>query len=377
MPFKVEFMGLNYPLIEKSFDYTKKAYGFSCDAIEPDIVQIPYVLKIDDSYDIENFIVFIFVKKDLNENDIYQVYDRVRDTRIGWCFPIRAMDSNDHSYADNEHFLKYSFVTFRYLIKKLPKAKFLKIPSVENTNLIHFSQFFSENAVAITISKSTLIDANSFNIDDYLPSLFYYGFFPLKKKDPEFITYTGIHLESKRLYIRHVSESINNKSFIFTIFSEVIAYESNAVFLFFYLYQIIETLMETIFQTEQVKIVHELNSCLRNPTKIKEVFERINSNTSEKRRLVLLMSEYITSSPDERDLKTACNNFLNEFGFDSGQNLSEYLYRVRNFIFHQFWNFRKEKMFMLEEIVKYLAPLICELLISFDNQNSGNRQQNC
>lgn len=372
MPFQVEYMGSAYPLIRESFDREKRSYICSCQEIELNSIEIPYSLRIDETYNTEDFIVFPFVKKDLNENDIFQVFEKTKNIRIGWCFPIQAIDSMEHTYADDDHFLKYAFVTFKSLIENVPTNIYLRKPIIENDVSINISQFFTENTVAIVISKATVNDIESFSITDYLPSFFSHGYFPLSNRNPELLTFDGIKLKSKKLFIKPISNSINNREFIFSIFKDVIAYEANAILLFFYLYQIIELLIQVIFQNEQSKIIHELSICFNNPTKTKEILEKVDQNTSEKRRLNLLMTHYIDSSPDQRDIKSACNEFLKEFGLNEGQMLSEYLYRVRNFIFHQYSDFQAEKIIIFKKIAYHLAPFTCELLNSFNIQNIEN-----
>ena len=80
--------------------------------------EVEYELDIYPDYENVDYSVHLFHNDYLNaENDIFQLYDYSSNTRIGWIFPIQALLSQDHNYAENEHFLKYAYVSFKKIVE--------------------------------------------------------------------------------------------------------------------------------------------------------------------------------------------------------------------------------------------------------------------
>lgn len=375
MSLKVKHLGSLYPLNPIEFDLEKSAFIFSCDVFEPNIIEVPYALTIDSTYEIDDFSVSLFAKLDINENDIYQLYDRERHTRIGWCFPLQALDSVEHDYYDNEHFLRYAFIAFQYLLRNCPNDIYLKDPDIDGAGTIRIGEFFSDHMVVIIISNSTLDDIQFFDISDYLPSFFRHGYFPVIKRDPSSMQHRGSSPDGNRLYIEPLSPDIENTTFIETLFAEHIAYENNLLLIFFYLYQVVELLLEQIFRHEQAILIRELNASAGNSIKTKDILEKAQRNSSEKNRLRFLVARYLKNVPQETDLKEACIWFLKEYELDHGFDLAKYLYPVRNFLFHQYRDFNFQKLYIIEAIVHFLFPFICDLINNFQLPIPANHNQ--
>lgn len=62
------------------------------------------VLGLDTEYNPENFKLVILYNRrdDCTENSIYQVL--VKRQRIGWIFPVQALLSKNHDFAENAFF---------------------------------------------------------------------------------------------------------------------------------------------------------------------------------------------------------------------------------------------------------------------------------
>ena len=364
-----------FPVRFKKFDKETSSLCCECDAESPENFEIPYVLPIRDTYDPSDFEVYFFFKNAVKENEIYQVYDRAREARIGWCFPIQALASKEHSYCDNEHFLKYAYVATVALLDRCPDYMFTISPSIDSSGKINLNDFFHDATVVLVICKSTLEKGTSFDLANWLPSFFSLGYTQLLERSPCDLFYKieNVPVE-KRVNVQQTSSILKNEKFIEFVFSERLPYEKNPLLCFFYLYQIVELLIEKIFQAEQKKLVDELVKVTGDSFKTKEVLEKYKDCISEKKRLDLLVTNYVDNMPSEDDLKKSCNNFLKSAGVDDGGRLSQYFYPVRNILFHNFHNSPPNIDSLLSEIIQSLIPFLCDLLIVFsvnDSKSAG------
>lgn len=91
------------------YDEKNKLFDIFTNAKEKAAEYSP-VLTLDTEYNPQNFKLVILYNKrrDCTENSIYPVY--VKKQRIGWIFPIQALLSKSHDYAENRFFLKYACV---------------------------------------------------------------------------------------------------------------------------------------------------------------------------------------------------------------------------------------------------------------------------
>ena len=361
--------GVNSPLATPQF--IKERNCIICkvedNSQDESFAEINYPLKILEDYNPANFEIFLLAKKDLLENDIYQVYDKGRDKRIGWCFPIQALNSTDHDYAENEHFLRYAYIASYKLICSCPENVFNYSPNLDS-NYLSFTDFFSESTAVLLISLETLDQSCEFNINEWIPSLFLNGYVKLGSRDPKSLVWSGSRPTQNRLNLHSVTHIVEGLSFVQNVFSDLLAYESNDLFNFFYLYQIIELLLEQVFKIEQRKIIAELSVVGEDTVRIKEILEKIQQYTSEKKRLHLLVETY-THTPSElnsNDLLDACNKFHLTPDKDINTNVCDSLYKVRNMLFHQYRNV--QKIDTLEIINLELTPFIVKLLFNFNNE---------
>lgn len=137
---------------------------------------IPYIPKLGiEKYDSNDFFLFLFENNELDaENDVFQLYDKQKNDRIGWIFPVNILVSNDNDYANNKHLNKYKFVAYQILLSK----SFLIEPKIDDIKKeeINISDIYGEDTVICILSKKK-IDKNNFQITSYYPSLAVYGYF--------------------------------------------------------------------------------------------------------------------------------------------------------------------------------------------------------
>lgn len=322
-------------------------------------------LLLDNAFDEKTFDVFFLAQKDILENDIYQVYDETRKTRIGWCIPVNALDSTDHDYSSNIHFQKYAFAAIKYALLNIDDSIFTKQVDIGSNLQICLSDIFHSNTAILIISRETLVAEQAFEIETAMPSLIRHGYVRLSTISPDEITLRGIKPENGKIHLKLISSDLNNHQVIDSLLHSAFAYETKSILCFFYLYQIFELLLEEIYQNEQSKIVNELIIAAGDPSKAKDALEKAQRISSEKKRIGLLAKEYSKSQEKLSNLKNSCNTLLKTIGRNEGKNFEEYFYSIRNFIFHQYRDFPLDKEQLLQEVVYDVRDWLPDMLCSF------------
>lgn len=327
------------------------------------IVETP--LNLDSAFCEKSFDIHFYSKKDIKESDIFQVYLRDSDKRIGWLIPTLALSSIDHDFADNEHFLRYAYIAVRESLKVLDE-KIYSINVDGSEGRIGFSDIFHDSTAILVICNDVLGDSFPFNKHRASPSLIRYGFVQLGEINPQLIQLNRDVPAENRLYIEQVSALINNDRLISDLLNISIAFEDSPAFRFFLLYQIVELLIDEIYRIEQSSVVAELIKVQGDSRKTKDCLDKINRFMSEKHRLSLLVQEYSQSDAVFSNLKRACNLLLKNLGRSEENAFHGYFYQVRNFIFHQYRDFPKSELSSLQSIIDEFLDVLPGVLAAFE-----------
>lgn len=302
-----------------------------------EIIPVNFPLLHDDTFDPDDFQLYFLAKRDVLENEIYQVYDRYLEKRIGWIFPVTALDSAEHEFASNEYFLKYANIAKKKIFANANDDLYTLTPELSNRENIKFGDFFHESTVILIISSATL-GGDTFCIQEWLPSLAANGYSRLTRRDPGTLTIIGTKPLDKRLYLKQIAPELRSYNFICFVFTDLIPFERHPLLSFFYYYQIIEIMLTLVFQVEQRRIYTELDYpvSVGDVVKTKDIMDQIGKINSEKARLSILSQKYTHGDLDTDDIKGACNKLLELVQKDTGATALDSIYRIRNFLFHQY-----------------------------------------
>ena len=362
---KITFQGKEY--IKTSIVCSENYVTVGYTNIDREVLyfQVDFLLEYDNSYNPDDFQISFLAKKDVLENDIYQVYDRGLDRRIGWIFPVVALDSTEHEYAVNEHFIKYANVVKAKIFIDAGDDVFTPVPELFGKDNFSFCDFFHDSTVILIISKVTL-GGTEFNIRDWLPSLSISGYCPLTRIDPKGLMPLGSKPADNRLYIKKIATELQGHSFINLVYSELIPFEKHPLLFFFYFYQIIEIMLTLVFQVEQSLLFAELRQPVADGdvVKTKDVMEKVGRVNSEKYRFKQLTEIYSTCHIGNDELKDACNELLMSVNKDAGNSLSEAIYKVRNFLFHQYHSTSGTVENELIKVNCHMLEYLCDLCSS-------------
>lgn len=353
------------------------------------ILTIKYNLPIPETPKIFEVKVYYLSKFGLNENDIYTIHDKKKvvvnknkdTTRLGWCIPINALDSTEHDFADDKYFQNYAYLAIKKICENFPSNIFIQNIDISQ-NEIKISDIFHESTALFIISKTALAPDHVFNLHRSLPSLLQFGYIELSKNNPSLIVFSkdsprklsvrNPKINPKKLNINFISQDINNLELISELLKSMVFAQGSekVIFQFFCLYQIIEFLIDIINRNEQNKIVQKIIDCKDDFYEVKKQLDKMTNNNSEKKRISLLVNQYSREVGNELDnLKQSCNQLLRELQRELPEKESEefnsYFYNIRNFIFHEFRHFPKDKLNLLEEVIYNLVDILPIILSSF------------
>jgi len=318
----------------------------------------------DTKYKIENNKVYHFYKKDESESLIFSITEKKLYGKkpIGIILQIKSLISIDHNFATKNYFLDYAFVAFQLLILD---SKFV-FKSNKKYKLINIIESFN----------IVLIVSEIFNINEYLPCLFEYGYYK-QEVDKNFKSLKASKEITSNLNLKPISKSLIDESYIIDIFQTLI-FEQHPLIKFHVLYQIIELLIHKISICEVSKISERLKS---KSLLTRELQDEIKQFSSEKDRLNILMQDYSSNlnlkykqelekychkliidvkshSKNDNDIKVLKNNI-------DRKDLITSLYEIRNLVVHDFRSFNLEKFEFLKELNIHFELFIIDLLINY------------
>lgn len=374
-------MSINIKILDsiktfKNFKFSEEDNSFLSDHNESAGIKlsISSPLKLDQSFEDKKFLVYFLVKKELKESEILQIFDATSRKRIGWCIPINALDSKEHDYKDNEHFLRYAYIGMLNALNLDKEGLYLKNTEMETLKTLKMGDLFHESTALLIISEETL--SEQFLIDRRLPALATYGYTLLTNQDPTNLYPHNKKVNSDKVYLDSVKNDITQLTYLKSIYVNVLPYEHQPIFRFFFLYQAIEMLMELIFEIEQSKTIDRLLQAKGDTVLTKDILSEMNQNTSEKKRMSLMVQRYCMCDRDTKNIIDSCKDLLKdlEINLDGDPiNLESSLYKVRNFLFHKFHNYPKHADEKLEVIVLDFLEFLSLALAKFCNPYTAEK----
>lgn len=312
-------------------------------------------LTLDSAYDSSQYKYLLLhnEREDYSENSIFQVY--VEKQRIGWIFPMQALLSKQHNYADNKFFIRYAYVALWLLLDNINS-----IDTKEFTLEIFLEDFYDDSLTVLVLDDSNISQLKEpFCMKNYIVSLYQKGY-----------AYSGRgNLDSQiekidvRLNLKPIARELREINYIYTMFEREIPKNHEAFAKFHIYYQIIEILISVIFEDRFKKFISQLN------TNVETLFDQrdnLGEMVQEKRRVKWLFAEYVTISQREKGiLDEQCKRLLKKNGKKVGEEMAENLYSVRCLLVHNLFKLDDDSHRMLIDINKAFLDVIMEVLHTF------------
>lgn len=289
------------------------------------------------------------------ENDIFQVYDKQANVRLGWIFPIQALLSKEHDYAENSFFLKYAYIAIYLLLENVNEENMRN-----SSEILRITDFYPEDAIIFVLCKSNCKQINDFCYEDYIVDLFGHGYSCLPYSA---IGEKDVYVE-KRINIRKISKDVKEKMFIVEVFKSLLV-QTNLLPLakFHMLYQIVELLIGDIFSYEFTSFSKKISENTNNLFDLKDELQKL---TGEKYRVKELFNTYsrINGTLKEK-LMDVCNEILKESSKKEKADVGDSLYSVRCLVFHNYGSIPSKARKLIEAINEIFEKVVIELLITF------------
>ena len=383
MPLKIkdEISDIHYSLTEIIPNRNDEQLYFELSDVQNNIkIFIDYVLTLDSEYKPEDYSLFILKSWVLDkENDIFQVFDKEfykepNRVRLGWIFPIQALLSNEHQYADNKHFLKYAYVAFLKLLKNQEEYTTFNPLFSKITNNYKLTDFYGEDIIILVLCNSPLQKIDNFQVDNYITSLYSYGYYfcqPIENLKEIDTRSDSENPTGKNLILQKNSSCLQKEDYVYRLFKDLLKNEEHHLVRFYLLYQVIELIIQIVFER---KILEEIKNFNNNPDKnIRKLKEKIDNISTEKKRVSILINDDVKIN--NPNLLISCNELIKLFNDDDSnekddiskkEDLGGALYDVRCLIVHQF---RKLPDKILEEklreINKEFENIVIKIILDY------------
>lgn len=334
-----------------------------------DGVVAPLLCPLELTYELDpdGYDLYVFFAGDIRESDIRQVFvaGRDGDSRVGWLIPLLSLESDLHDFADNEHFLRYARAGIEGLFDVLPQDVVDAMGPVSIGNGLALTSLAPETTVLLVISKKVLANGAFFDIDRLYPFLSSIGILDERQTKFGRIVVPFVRPEGLKIRLVHCAEEFAQDKLVGALLTYAAHAYSNPVLQFFYLYQVVELLMEKVFSSEQKAIVAKINQANGSVTKVKEAMDDLGDCLSEKHRINAIVEKYCDPKPAISELVRSCRDLNAALGIKEGETLAKSLYPLRNLVFHNYRSFPDQSLDDLKRINFSFFSAIPNILSSF------------
>lgn len=292
-------------------------------------------------------------REDYSENSIFQVY--VGKERIGWIFPIQALLSNQHDYAENPFFLRYAYVASWLLLNDIESKDEKEISSQ-----IFLEDFCDDSLTILVLNNESISKLEGlFNIEHYIVSLYQYGYSWSGKGNLD----SQIGRPDKRVNLKPIAKELQQTNYIFTLFEKEIPKQQEAFAKFHTYYQVVEILISVVFEDKFKTFVKRLD---KNIESLFNQREDLGNMILEKQRVKWLFAEYVSISQREKNiLDERCKKLLQENNKKTGAGMAENLYSVRCLLVHSMYMLNEHSDELLKDINRAFLDVIMDMLLTF------------
>lgn len=318
------------------YDYIKKAFLFKQE--EDILAEVPFpfsdknhkgeLLKIEE---VEEYDFSVYYKKGIRELAFRETYLNVGENggnpqRLGWMLPIATLTTDDNEILDKEHMNQYVFFAYCFLLGNDEVLK--RIISDDDKSFGEILDELFTDGSLLVVNNNKKPDGFTFKKVEI--SLARNGFY----RTPSGFCNPLIN-EAGSLNLTRSSEILkNDDNYIDPYIEDFLtkyAYNDNIFIRFFYLYQILEVLMNQ----EMIQLLEDylylLNHAKPNYRKIENGLKEM----TESKRLAKIVENAKLESDIIEKLDEKCNLYL-ESDEDCLLKHPESIYQIRNHIVHRF-----------------------------------------
>lgn len=324
-------------------------------------------LKLTYDLDPDGYDLYVYFAGDIRESDIRQIFVAGSDgeSRVGWLIPLLSLESDLHDFAYNEHFLRYARAAIEGFFDALPQDVVDAMGPVSIGSGLALTALAPETTVLLVISKKVVANGTVFDIGRLYPFLLSNGILNGRQSKSGRIVVPFTRPEGRKLRLVHCVEEFAQDKLVDALLTYAAHAYGNPVLQFFYLYQVVELLMEKVFSSEQRAIVAKINQANGSVTKVKDAMDDLGECLSEKHRINAMVDKYCDPKPAISELVRSCRDLNAALGIKEGETLAKSLYPLRNLVFHSYRSFPDQSLDDLKRINCSFFSAIPNILASF------------
>lgn len=273
----------------------------------------------------------------------------------GWMLPINLLTTNDPDILNLPHINDYVYYAFCYV---------LKLPIVAEQLLLErdLSEVLEElypNGTLLVLNSTRI--PNNQTLQKLELSLASYGYF--RKPSNHLNSNIASKVQHDEIALTPCNEILNGDGSYMDPyigeFLEKYAGEKNSFFRFFYLYQIVEVLLDKeliVKLQDYIKLLETNKATIRK-------YDKLMQNSTESDRFKAIISNAKLEGVDYPDLKSKCNQFISS----EPENILEHpecIYQVRNHVMHRFRKAVEDEQ-LLADICEHLELYLYDVLIRY------------
>ena len=358
-------------MMEKQYNHERKAFIITDQGNEVAIVpflfpDINHRGDVFSEVNVAKYSFSFYYKKDVPEIDYHLVNINVgagggHPQRLGWIIPLAALTSEDDDTRAFPFLNDFVFWAFCYL---LSQDTILKRIAEDRDAFSDILDTEYPDGCIFIIDKDQMPEGIT---EKHLElSLARNGFFqvPSGYKNPQIVLPKGAELS-----LTPASEIINAEGhYLRDYLDEFLkqhAYNSNSFIRFFYLYQIVEILLDA----EMIELLRDFANKIENDKATYLVADKALQKNTDSARFSRVVEHSGITIDQYADLDRVCNAFL---GSDPAKPLKnpESVYQVRNHIVHRFRKAASD-VSTVKDICDYLELYLYDLLINYKLPNAN------
>lgn len=296
---------------------------------------------------LKDYEFILFKKQDYVENDIFCLFYKNSETRIGWLFPIDSIGSDNHDcYLDDrrQHYEIYAKLA----------ADHLKDISVSNTDNYHLA----------VLKKEKL--PNNCPPSNFMCSFAKYGYNLSTFDDTR--PYYSNKLCSEKINSANGSKKLVLKpnfldhSFTYNLFNHL-KVEKHFYLRFILIYQLYELLIEKVFFAK-------ISSFRDKKFNLATIRDKIGEISSERKLINILFTRLGIDTTPETTFLDSAKEFLKEYKetsyLTSELSMPNIIYDIRSLLVHSFYKFDSSHDLMSDFVDSFELKTI-EILLENEN----------
>lgn len=335
-------------------------------------IVIPFTLSEEVSSNLDDFKMYLLYKKDPPESEVFQVYKREPEKRIGWIFPIQSLLSQEHSYAKDEYFLEYANIALKKLILDSENFEEKIVPAYDPIKKYSLLDFYPDNIIVLLLEKGLVPELDDSWIVNYAPALFKHGY--SKNINVKVIDTSGqldahgeldipdestraVERQKKKIKISPIRKEVKDNVYIELLIDEISKENINPLLKFHLLYQIIELLIGVIYSQEIQKLVEDKTGL--SGMDPHELAEKLHNIANDKRRVKSL---FVGFGGHTEEFNRVYKQFFTDPNHTETE-LGAMIYSIRSHVVHNYHTLTASQKVALKGVNLELESIVLDLLM--------------